>query len=151
MKFIADSMLGRLARYMRAAGYDVAYFKYMDDTSLLELASSQDRIILTRDSLIQRSKTFKEKQPDIILIVSSDYKEQLKQLKDQINLKLDAVFDRCIYCNRRLESVSKEDYKESIPSYPFKTCHSFMRCSACNRLYWYGSHCKKISQTLSSI
>jgi uncharacterized protein with PIN domain len=41
MKFIADVMLGKLAKYMRMCGYDVQYYNEMDDASLIEKALSE--------------------------------------------------------------------------------------------------------------
>ncbi|PJB21075.1 MAG: hypothetical protein CO114_07255, partial [Euryarchaeota archaeon CG_4_9_14_3_um_filter_38_12] len=47
MKFVADIMLGRLARWMRLLGFDVLYPDTSDDKELLKFAD--ERIILTRD------------------------------------------------------------------------------------------------------
>ncbi len=144
-------MLGRLARYLRAAGYDAAYFKKIDDLCLIDIAISQNRIILTRDTLMYKSKSFQQKKPDIAVIKSDNYKEQLKQLKSQLGLKLEASFNRCISCNAELQQADKQYYKHSIPSYVYRTFDHFMICPCCRNIYWQGSHCQSLKKTLESI
>jgi uncharacterized protein with PIN domain len=49
MKFIADEMVGKLARWMRLAGCDTVYRNPISDKELVEIAQRENRIILTRD------------------------------------------------------------------------------------------------------
>ncbi|MGC8936370.1 MAG: DUF5615 family PIN-like protein, partial [Candidatus Methanomethylicaceae archaeon] len=49
MRFVADAMLGRLARWLRLLGYDTAYDQTLDDEKLIEIAKRENRILLTRD------------------------------------------------------------------------------------------------------
>ena len=55
-KFIADAMLGKLARWMRVLGCDVEYFPSIGDRELVELAARSGRLILTRDTLLVRRR-----------------------------------------------------------------------------------------------
>jgi uncharacterized protein len=58
MKFIADRMLERLARWLRLFGYDTSGIKKQEneDDTLLELAQSEERILVSRDEeLIRRA------------------------------------------------------------------------------------------------
>ena len=56
MKFLADSMLGKLARWLRMLGHDVTYNVELDDNVLLEVAKKENRVLLTRDlELYQRA------------------------------------------------------------------------------------------------
>ncbi|MGD8599578.1 MAG: Mut7-C RNAse domain-containing protein [Anaerolineae bacterium] len=47
--FIADSMLGTLAKWLRILGYDTHYDPTLDDHQLVRLARAEDRVLLTRD------------------------------------------------------------------------------------------------------
>ncbi|UCH08998.1 MAG: hypothetical protein JSV55_12885, partial [Deltaproteobacteria bacterium] len=49
MRFVADSMLGKLARYLRIMGYDTVYQKTYSDQRLLELVG-EGRVLLTRSN-----------------------------------------------------------------------------------------------------
>jgi len=48
-RFILDVHLGKLARYLRMLGFDVAYDRERDDETIIDLSLEQKRIILTRD------------------------------------------------------------------------------------------------------
>jgi uncharacterized protein with PIN domain len=49
MRFVADAMLGRLAKWLRLVGYDTLYWRG-DDARLVHLALAEKRLLLTRDS-----------------------------------------------------------------------------------------------------
>ena len=49
MKFVADAMLGKLARWLRIIGQDVIYSVQFSDSELLKLAKTEERVLLTRD------------------------------------------------------------------------------------------------------
>ncbi|MBW2661546.1 MAG: hypothetical protein JRD93_06075, partial [Deltaproteobacteria bacterium] len=54
--FIADAMLGRLAKWMRIIGCDVEYFSEISDNEISERAFHSGRVILTRDTMLIRRK-----------------------------------------------------------------------------------------------
>jgi Uncharacterized conserved protein len=88
-RFIADSMLGKLAKWLRLAGVDVEYNRDISDDTLVRRALSEDRVILTRDRFIAKRKDVKE-----CLFVWSDYlTEQLLEFSRVFELHtLDGVF-----------------------------------------------------------
>jgi len=47
-RFVVDTMLGRLARWLRAMGYDTLYPGQCADRQLLRLARAEDRILAER-------------------------------------------------------------------------------------------------------
>jgi uncharacterized protein len=49
-RFVVDVMLGRLAHWLRAMGYDTVYDGRADDDRLLALSIADDRILITRDA-----------------------------------------------------------------------------------------------------
>ncbi len=50
MKFFVDSMPDRLAIWMRVLGYDVEYERSIEDAQLVDRATEEGRIIVTRDT-----------------------------------------------------------------------------------------------------
>src|SRR5215831_881111 len=105
MKFIADVMVGKLARWLRILGFDVAYSNKFDDDELLRIAEEENRIILTRDrGLASRRMTAR-----CLLIESDNYKEQVRQVITDFSLERFEIFSRCIECNSELQQVDKED------------------------------------------
>src|SRR4051812_32005467 len=48
--FLCDAMLGGLARWLRAAGYDAEFDPHIDDGSLVRRAAAGGQIVLSSDS-----------------------------------------------------------------------------------------------------
>ena len=137
MRFIADSMLGKLAKWLRLAGLDVSYVKNIEDDLLIKKALSEDRIILTRDRNIEKRKAVKR----CLLIESDHLEEQLSQCIGTFTLNsFDEAFSRCIRCNTPLEEIHKDSLVNTVPNYIWKTNDKFMQCNSCNRIYWSGTH-----------
>ncbi|MCD6106529.1 MAG: hypothetical protein J7J79_04145, partial [Thermoplasmata archaeon] len=44
-RFVADSMLGTLAKWLRILGYDVLYFRQIRDEDLILTARKEGRIL----------------------------------------------------------------------------------------------------------
>jgi uncharacterized protein with PIN domain len=136
-RFIADSMLGKLAKWLRIAGVDVEYDKNIDDDTLIRRALLEDRVILTRDRLISKRKNVKE----CFLIWSDSLTEQLLEFTRIFGLEtLDSAFTRCIRCNTVLQEVDKNFIKDKLPIYVWNTHDEFTRCNSCQRIYWAGTH-----------
>ena len=76
MKFIADIMVGKLARYLRMAGHDVAYFNDASDDFILKTAMKEGRIVLTRDTLMLERRQFRNVTLKSVFILDDDIKKQ---------------------------------------------------------------------------
>ncbi|MBM2834098.1 MAG: hypothetical protein HW406_1259 [Candidatus Brocadiaceae bacterium] len=148
LKFIADAMLGRLARWLRILGHDVAYESSVSDDVLIASALNEGRIILTMD----RKLTERESARNSMLIKSPSYKEQLKQVITQYNIDYKSgIFTRCLVCNNLLEAIEKEKIKDRIPPYVYSTQEEFDICRQCGRIYWSGTHRIKMLKMLDEI
>ncbi|MEN6561545.1 MAG: Mut7-C RNAse domain-containing protein [Acidobacteriota bacterium] len=138
MTFVADCMLGRLAKWLRILGFDVAYFSRAEDRDLAALARREGRVLLTRDTgLIERTA----KRPNRLFVRSDDWEDQVVQVLDEFGL-WDAVRPntRCIACNLPLRPLSRERARNLVT--PFVTEHaaSFAICPGCQRVFWQGTH-----------
>jgi len=151
MKFIADIMVGRLAKYLRMAGYDVLYTNTASDNQIISKARETDRIVLTRDSLMLARREFKKGTVKYLFIKDDKLKNQLNQIKSDLKVSLKPNLVRCIECNRKLIKVKKEDVKNKVPPYVYKTQQNFLYCKKCDKYYWRGTHYDNIRNTFLSI
>lgn len=146
MRFIADAMLGRLARWLRLLGFDTLYFADIDDGELMKLARKEDRLILTRDSQMNKKDI-----PGLLLIRSDDAMEQALQVVGDLMLRLPAE-GRCANCNGLLEDVrDREDIRDFVPDYVFHAFHRFRRCSICGKVYWEGTQYRRFKERVEEI
>ncbi len=148
LKFMADSMLGRLARWLRILGYDVVYETSISDDDLIAKALRENRIILTMDRELADRKSAK----NVLLLRSYDYKEQLKHVITYYKIDCEShIFSRCLLCNERLDSIEKEKIKDELPPYVYASHDEFDICPQCRRIYWSGTHRDNILETLDEI
>ena len=151
MKFIADVMVGKLARYLRMAGYDVLYINDASDEEIIKIAIKSGRIILTRDSLMLKRRVFKNGILKSVFIKYDSLIDQLKQICSILGLSLNPDLARCLVCNGSLTQVSKVKVKGKVPPYVFKSQEDFMYCNKCCHYYWKGTHYYSIKKKFLSI
>lgn len=145
MKFIADAMLGRLARWLRLLGLDTLYYPDITDRTLLKTSKQEKRLLLTRDTRLVQSKI-----ADCLLIESDDVFEQLAQVVGTLGLREPEV-PRCANCNGAMAEVEKKDVEGSVPEYVFLSHNRFMMCAECGRVYWEGSHYRDMRERLRKV
>ncbi len=151
MKFIADIMVGKLARYLRMAGHDVLYDNKASDNRIIEIARKTGRTVLTRDTLMLTRREFKNGNIKYLCIKDDSLKKQLEQVESELKISLEPNLIRCIECNQKLVKVKKEDLKDKVPPYVFKTQKNFMYCKKCDKYYWRGTHYKNIKKSFLKI
>jgi hypothetical protein len=145
-KFIADVMVGKLARWLRVLGIDVAYSNTYEDAELIRIASAENRVVLTRDiGLAARRSPVR-----FVLIRSDDYTEQIDQVIREFHLANFKVFTRCLECNVVLTPVDKETVFERVPPYVYLTQERFALCPSCNRVFWHGTHADQMLKRIRS-
>jgi uncharacterized protein with PIN domain len=146
-RFIADTMLGKLARWLRILGYDTLYYREIEDHALLQIARSQHRWLLTRDATMIR-----ERRPENTTFIRDDHlKDQLKQVFMELRVKLDRPLMRCLECNDELVPLPKKQAQPLVPEFVYQTQQQFSRCPACLRVYWAGTHYQRICERLSGL
>jgi len=149
LKFIADSMLGRLANWMRIIGCDVTYYRMIGDSELVDLAQREGRIILTRDTLLIKRRKAKG---NSFLVEGNNYKDQLRQVIRHFSINPSRDFlTRCAECNLVLSNIEKETVKDTIPEYVYMTQETFSECPGCHRIYWSATHKEAILKLLEEV
>ena len=146
-RFLADAMLGRLARWLRVLGFDTRYEPALSDTALVFLARAEDRVLLTRDRHLLR-----ELRPARALDPASDVPlEQLRECVARLGLRPPAaLFTRCLLCNAPLDSVPDDEADALLPPRARGLGGPVRRCPTCGRVYWRGSHARRMEGALAA-
>ena len=140
MRFAADRMLGKLAKWLRILGYDTLYSRGLADDEFLGLAN-EGRILLSRNTgLVGKINPDK-----LIFLEANDPKVQLQTVVRCLGLKPDPerFFSRCTVCNERLDPAEPQDVVERVPDHIWTRHNSFSECKACGRVYWKGTHIER--------
>jgi uncharacterized protein with PIN domain len=147
-RFVLDTMLGKLARWLRAMGYDALYFKVAEDRYLLQLARAEGRTLLTRDAKLARLAG-----SEGLLIRTTAVDSQIAEVLERLALPPsgEGLLSRCLECNALLEDRPKEAVRGLVPEYIFATQERFVGCPACARVYWQGSHADRILARLGRV
>jgi uncharacterized protein with PIN domain len=148
-RFVVDVNVGRLAKWLRAMGYDTLFTPSGDDNDLVRLALQEGRILLTRDSLLMRRKLATSGRLKALLIRADDYQLQLRQVVEALGLDTGKEFSRCIGCNQPLREVPHHQVQEQVPRYVFQTQEEFKECPACQKIYWRGTHWARMRAELA--
>ncbi|MEN3047220.1 MAG: Mut7-C RNAse domain-containing protein [Candidatus Caldarchaeales archaeon] len=139
-KFIADSMHGKLARWLRLLGYDSVYARSDDDRLLLE-AEGSGRVLVTSDVELHRLAV--KRGVRSVLVPLEDVERQLAAIAEEVSrefgLDIEEFFEpeatRCSLCNGEL--IEEGDGRHYV-------------CASCGQRYWEGSHWPRIERTLES-
>src|SRR2546430_9771451 len=103
-RFLADCNVGRLARWLRALGYDASYHARIEDSELVREAAAENRVLLTRDRDLTRRRVIQTGVVRAILIRDDEVTKQLRQGVAELGLVLQEALTRCVACNSELGS-----------------------------------------------
>ncbi len=142
-RFILDVHLGKLAKYLRMAGFDTFYRNDLKDDEIIKRSVEENRIILTRDkgilknSLVQKGYYIRSQNPW----------EQLKETILRFQLQSSIQFlSRCMECNGIIAEVKKKEIEKFLKPGTSRNFDKFFRCTNCGRIYWEGSHFTRMKQ-----
>jgi len=149
VKFLADSMLGKLARWLRMLGKDVIYDVGLNDTDLLALAKKENRVLLTKD--LELFKRAAARDIDAFFVEGKSESERLAEVAKRygVNLFIDMEKSNCPVCNSKLVATPKEQLSGELQKNTFTYYDRFWKCPNCGQIYWQGAHWKQITSTLS--
>ncbi len=136
-RFLLDVHLGRLARYLRLLGLDSHYSRHAEDAALAALAEAEERILLTRDRALLKRKSVALGR---FLRADDPFEQLVEVTRAFARLEDLAPFTRCTRCNGRLAVVDKAAVVHRLEPLTRRYVDDFLRCEACGRVYWHGSH-----------
>lgn len=145
-RFLCDVMLARFARYLRAAGYDVALAaNTAADRDILCQAAEEGRWLLTVDRKIQEHKAA---QGRLVVMPYGSLNAQAGELQKHFAMDwAKHAFSRCILDNASLEAL-KGTAVALVPEDARLSGEPLMRCPDCGRVYWRGSHYRRMMKQL---
>lgn len=148
LKFICDVHLGKLAKYLRILGFDCLYRNNLSDEEIINTGVKEKRIILTMDRGILKNSRVKYG----ALIVNKKLKDQLIELNDRFEIYSKAkILSRCIICNKKLIKVNRKKASEKFKYLEDRHYKEFLYCKECKRIYYKGSHYKKMLNFLENL
>lgn len=146
-RFLCDEMLGRLCRYLRAAGYDTLFANNgHQDRDLLRQCHEEGRYFLTQDRLVREHKAAR----DIALILPQVDIDQLAAVLGA-HFQLDWLshaFTRCLVDNTLLLTADTAAAAKA-PADAIRPDEPLRVCPLCGRVYWHGSHYKRMHARLA--
>lgn len=148
VRFIADSMLGRLAKWLRILGYDASYFRDAEDGRLLAIARREGRILLTRDTRL----LLRRRLCPMLFVRHDRVWDQLRQVVGELGLNMgERLGSRCIRCNRSLAPLAKHRAAGRVPPYVLRHHDAFFQCEGCGRIFWGGTHLTHMEETVRAL
>jgi uncharacterized protein with PIN domain len=133
-------------------GYDASYQNDRTDSDLLATAKADSLILLTSDEELYRTASFRG--IESFLVRGKSEPERLAELAERykLSLEIDTSNSRCPKCGSAIRETQKANLKSVIPAATFKVYNTFWVCTNpnCAKIYWQGSHWKKIEETLQA-
>lgn len=138
-------MLGSLARKLRALGFDTSYYKSGGDAGLLAAAKGEGRVVLTSDRSL--AAWAPSKQVGVILLTEKSDGARVSAVAracKERGIELVRGAPLCSVCGGELEELRRADVSGEVPPSVERRHRLFFRCGGCGKLYWRGSHWKKL-------
>lgn len=150
--FIADSMLGSVARKLRIFGFDTLYIAHAHDDEILKTGIEQGRVILTADKELFK-RVVKTGVRGVLVSGSGDLKDLVHILSKNgiTSVDLDGLGSRCSMCNGLLEQKEPDQVKNAVPRKVAELHREFYQCTTCRKVYWEGGHLRRIRALVRSV
>jgi uncharacterized protein len=151
--FLADAMLGNIARKLRILGFDTVYMAQAHDDEILKIGIEQDRVILTADKELFK-RIVKVGARGVLVSGSASELEELVHILSEngiMSIGMNGIGSRCSVCNGHLEERTSDQVRNDdcnndliVPDKVIACHNQFFQCIACGKIYWEGGHLKRI-------
>ncbi len=152
MRFLCDAMLGGLAKWLRAAGYDAYYAREgtdISDRTLVAKALEEGRVLLTSDGGFLERKPVRDGSVGFLMVPHLPLEAQLRLVVERFGLVRRQ--SRCMECNGELCGVPRAAVAGRVPPGVCGEHERFFRCQDCGRVFWHGSHWRRIDDRLGRV
>ncbi len=148
LRFACDAMLGRLAGWLRLAGFDASFDASLAGPALAGRAREEGRWLLTCDRRLASLAG-----PRVVLLHGAGVETQIRELRRRLSLTAapERFLARCSVCNGDLAPAAREAVAGLVPPYVAVHAARFLRCAGCGRVYWPGSHAAAINRRLQAL
>ena len=148
-RWLADEMLGRLARYLRFMGFDTEYARGVPDAEVRARSEREGRVLLTRDrALAARTR-------GAVGLSALDIDGQLAELRRAYpGLRWDVRNERCTLCNGPLapwRPPTTVSLPQGLPREWVERGLALHRCEECGHIYWEGSHTHHVRERIARV
>jgi len=148
LRFVADAHLGGLARLLRMLGFDTLYSNHYRDEEVREIAAREARLVLTRDRELLKCRDITHG----CYVHALRPIQQCREIVTRLQLERDArPFTLCLHCNEVLREIDKTEVIDRLPENVAKYYERFCTCPDCERIYWEGSHWKRMRAWLEGL
>jgi uncharacterized protein with PIN domain len=145
-------MLGGLAKWLRAAGYDAYYAREgtdVSDRTLTAKALAERRVLLTSDGGFLERKPVRDGSVGFFRVPHLPLEDQLRLVVEHFGLIRRQ--SRCTACGGGLETEPCEVVAGRVPLGVQRYHERFFLCQDCGRIFWHGSHWQRISDRLDRV
>ena len=148
--FLCDAMLGGLARWLRAAGYDARFEYGIDDRQLIRRAKETGGMVLSSDGPLFERNVIKSGEVRALYVPQQlSRTEQFRFVRHALTLPI--LPARCMACGGDLVEVPKHTVAGEAPPLAYRNCERFWRCARCGKLFWKGTHWTRIARLLEDL
>jgi uncharacterized protein with PIN domain len=133
---------------LRMAGFDSVYRSCFDDADLVRVSVEEGRALLTRDRGLLKHGALTRG----YWLRETDSRKQLVETVRRFGLA-DRMrpFTRCMACNGVLREVEKAQVASDVPPRVAEAFDEFRECPRCRRVYWKGSHYRRMQQWVEAL
>lgn len=144
MKFYVDQTLGTLAKWLRLLGFDTEPIQ-LPPRGQARLPGRQPGVyFLSR----QAAWAARQPRPDLLVLTASDVEGQCMEVCRRLQLTPETwqPLQRCSDCNEPLQTLPHDQAEGRVPDYIFAQHRDFRTCPRCRRVFWDGTHQRRIRQ-----